>query len=104
MIYILKGEKRMCNCLKEKEEHIREFLSKSDKHEDKKIKNIDIGPTSFFLKDNKIIHETVSDVTITVEYKNKKGELKEKKEKTGLTHAYCPWCGKPYKEAKENEN
>ncbi|WP_300384719.1 hypothetical protein [Clostridium sp.] len=92
----------MCNCLKEKEELLRESLAKSDNYKDKKIKDIDIGPMGFFLKGNKIVSETVSDVNITLEYKNKKGELKEKKVKTGLTHAYCPWCGKSYREAKEN--
>lgn len=93
----------MCNCINEKRELLKTLPERNEEYKDSEIIDVTIGPSSFFFIGGKVIEETTSDVTLVVRYKNKKGEYKEKKKKTGFTHAYCPWCGKPYKESKENE-
>lgn len=93
----------MCNCLKEKREILKNLPEINDNYKDKEILDAEIGPTSFFWSNSNMREETTSDVTLVVRYKNKKSEIKEKKEKTGFTHTYCPWCGKAYKEEEINE-
>lgn len=36
-------------------------------------------------------------LTIVYSFLNKKGETKEKNEKTFISHDFCPWCGVKYK-------
>jgi hypothetical protein len=93
----------MCKCLREKRELLKTLPERNEGYKDKEILDVEIGPASFFWSNSKIREETTSEVTLTVRYKNKKGEIKEKKQKTGLTHAYCPFCGKAYKEELSDE-
>lgn len=88
----------MCKCLREKRELLKTLPERNEDYKDKEILDVEIGPASFFWSNKNIREETTSSVILTVRYKNKKGEIKEKKQKTGLTHAYCPWCGKAYRE------
>lgn len=88
----------MCKCLREKRELLKTLPERNEDYKDKEILDVEIGPSSFFWNNSNIREETTSEVTLVVRYKNKKGEIKEKKQKTGLTHAYCPWCGELYRE------
>lgn len=93
----------MCDCINQIQEDFKKLPEKNKDYEGKEIERVEFLSGAFIFEGNKVVLETVSEIKLHMKYKNKKGEIKEKKQKTGLTHAYCPFCGKAYKEELNNE-
>lgn len=90
-----------CNCIKETEIDILERLSKVNKDfKDKKITRAEFENSCFdFMNEGR--EQLYSVIGIEYDYKNKKGEMKHKKESINLSYRYCPICGEKYEEDRQ---
>lgn len=85
-----------CKCINE----IKESLQKryEAKQDIEKVTNISLENTALMFNDGPSTVELYSPVKIEFDYKNRKNELKHKKEKVNMGYKYCPFCGKSYLE------
>lgn len=93
----------MCNCIREIEENFKKLPESNEDYRDKEIEKVEFLSGAFMFEGNRVVLETVSEIRLTTKYKNNKGELKEKKVKANVSHKYCPFCGKAYKESELSE-
>ena len=83
-----------CNCL----ESVRDELKQNyEEREDiEKVDIVSIENTAVIFTEGSCQMQVYSPVKVEYDYKNKKGEIKHKKEKANMAYVYCPFCGKKY--------
>lgn len=85
----------ICNCIKEVKEEIKVIFEKKDNVEE--VTELSIENTAFMFTKDSWQTQLYSPVTVEFNYRNKKKELKHKKEKVNMSYKYCPFCGEEYK-------
>ena len=88
----------MCNCIKEVEEELKSKVSEMDSNlKIENVTDVSLENTAFMIGDAICSTQLFSPARIEYEYKNKKGEIKNKKKKVNISYQFCPFCGEPYK-------
>lgn len=88
-----------CECIKEVKESLKKRYAAKEDIE--KVTDVSLENTALMFGSGPSTVELYSEVKIEFDYKNKKGELKHKKEKANMSYKYCPFCGKSYVESEE---
>ena len=84
-----------CNCINEVKEDIKHRYELKEEVERVDIVSIE-NLAIMFTESGKGQTQTYSPVKVEYNYKDKKGQIKHKKEKVNLAYKYCPFCGKKY--------
>lgn len=83
-----------CDCIQQIEDGLKKKYSEKENVE--KVSSVSLNTAFIFTKDNGMQLQIVSPVEVEYDYRNKKGDLKHKKEKASMCFSYCPFCGQPY--------
>ncbi|KAI3349054.1 hypothetical protein [Clostridium botulinum] len=88
-----------CECIGEVKQELEKRYS--EKGEIEAVTSVSLENTALMFRGSKAKIELYSPVKIEFDYKNKKGDIKHKKEKANMGYRYCPFCGKCYEESEE---
>jgi hypothetical protein len=91
----LKGEIKMCNCIKKIKEKGEKYLTEKIEC-DYKFIGTEMSGLAFMMPDMHL--ETTSNVEVEIKKCKKDGTLRKNstKLKVNFFHVYCPFCGKKY--------
>lgn len=83
-----------CNCMESIKKQVEEKFQEREDIE--KVNKVSLENTALMFTEGGCQSQFYSPMVIEYDYKNKKGEIKHKKEKANMGYTYCPFCGKKY--------
>ncbi|AIY82215.1 hypothetical protein U728_3768 (plasmid) [Clostridium botulinum 202F] len=83
-----------CDCIESVKKGIEEKFQKREDIE--KVNKVSLENAALMFTEAGCQSQLYSLMVIEYDYKNRKGEIKHKKEKVNMCYAYCPFCGKKY--------
>lgn len=81
-----------CDCIRRIEKKIADSYAKKEEVEE--VIGVTFENVGFFTEGGTQLY---GELAATYTKRNKKGELKTKRDKVNMCYNFCPFCGKPYK-------